>query len=234
MSAVPGFALIHSPLVGKSSWKGVEASLRRAGSDAAAIDYGGVREPDWYGGAVDRVVAQIGAVTTPWLLVLHSGAGALASSIAEAAPAKPAGVVFADAILPHPGRSWLETAPAGLAQHVRRMAEGGILPPWNRWFADDPARTLIDDPGLRADFIGELPRVPLAYLECTAPNQELAPSTPAAFLQLSVAYQAEADDARRRGWPVALAQMDHLAILTAPDRVAAMVMDLAAALLAHG
>ena len=58
-----------------------------------------------------------------WILVVHSGAGGQAPSIL-AAMDRAAGVIFADAILPHPGRSWMETAPPALAEASARPGHG--------------------------------------------------------------------------------------------------------------
>ena len=50
-----------------------------------------------------------------WIAVLHSGAGAFAPALAEAAPGL-AGFVFVDAVLPYPGKTCLQNAPDWLAE----------------------------------------------------------------------------------------------------------------------
>jgi hypothetical protein len=229
-----GFALVHSPLVGAACWRGVAAQLRRQGARARAIDYGGVSGPDWYGGAAGRIAGEIQGFAGGAVLVLHSGAGALAPSIIAAAAAAPSAVVFVDAILPHPGRSWLQAAPPALAARLRRLAGDGVLPPWTGWFADNPAARLIADDRARAEFEAGLPRLALAFLESAAPDVALDAGARVAFLRLSEAYQGEAAEAARRGWTVQAAPMHHLAMITDPQGVARRLADLAAGVLADG
>ena len=164
----------------------------------------------------------------PWIAVLHSGAGGLAPALA-ATPLGPAGFILADAVVPYPGRSWLQTAPAALAQRLRTLAAGGRLPRWTDWFDRDPAARLIADAAARAAFVAELPRVPFAFLEAIAPDEGVR--LPAAYLQLSAAYDAEAGEAEARGWPVRRARLNHLAMLSEPDKVAALLTELATSLL---
>jgi hypothetical protein len=52
------------------------------------------------------------------------------------------------------------------------------------------------------------------------------PDAPAAYLQLSEAYEHEAAEARELGWPVAEMMSHHLAMLTEPGRVAGSLIDL--------
>ncbi len=229
-----GFALVHSPMVGSECWRAVASVLQQSGFVARAIDYRGVRGPDWYDGAAARISRQVGGLEQPWFLALHSAAGALAPAIVGAASTSPAAILFVDAILPHPRKSWLETAPPALAGRLRRLAVGRTLPPWNRWFTADPAAQLIRDEDLRTQFEAGLPRLPLAYLEAAAPDGHLAAGHNVAFLRLSQAYEAEATRAEEIGWSVSRASMDHLAMITQPDKVAAMIVDLTAAVLVNG
>jgi hypothetical protein len=52
------------------------------------------------------------------------------------------------------------------------------------------------------------------------------PGPPAAYLQLSEAYEDPADRARELGWPVARQLSHHLALLTEPGLVAGSLCDL--------
>ncbi|WP_262505347.1 hypothetical protein [Streptomyces sp. TRM68367] len=89
-----------------------------------------------------------------------------------------AGAVFADALLPHPGRPWFDTAPPDMREQLRGVAAGGTLPPWNTWFPPGTIEALLPDPGLRARFCRDLPRVPLAHFEEPAPH---VPALPGAY-----------------------------------------------------
>jgi hypothetical protein len=209
--------------VGPSTWRPVAEELRSGGAEAAAADYGqlGVAPTYQDGG---RQIAAL-ASGPGWTLVVHSGAGGHAPSILVAMD-RPAGVIFADAILPHPGRSWMETAPPALARRLRGLAVDGVLPPWNTWWDDDPLPAMLPDPALRAAVTAELPRVPLDWLETPAPVVEGWAPPLMSYLRLSPAYEPEAAEAAIRHWPVRRLGLTHLAMLTHPDKVAQELVSL--------
>ncbi|HEY1426152.1 MAG TPA: hypothetical protein VGF50_05725 [Caulobacteraceae bacterium] len=217
-------ALVHSPLVGPSAWRRTAAALEGMGVLASVVDYGGVRGPDWYGGAAARTAEAL-AGRDRLVLAVHSGAGGFVPSLAAALGPRAAGFLFVDAVLPYPGRSWFDTAPTALASRLREIADDGTLPPWDTWFGRDAISALIEDPALRAAFSADLPRLPLAYLEARAPVDEAWRAAPAGYLQLSAAYAAEAHEAEELGWGVRREHLHHLAMLTHPDRVAAMLVE---------
>lgn len=155
------------------------------------------------------------------VLVGHSGAGALLPAVAHATAATVVGMVFVDALLPHPGRTWFDTVPMEMRDQLRGLSRHGKLLPWNEWFPPGTIEGLLPDPALRARFCEELPRVPLAYFDEPAPECPPPPPTHSAYLQLSDAYAPEADQAEREGWRVTRRTAHHLAILTEPEEISA-------------
>jgi hypothetical protein len=196
--------------------------MARAVPGAIAVDYGGVTGPDWYAGAAARIAAQVDS--EPWIAVLHSGAGGFAPALAEAS-ARLVGLIFVDAVLPYPGRSWRQTAPA-LAERLAALTTDGLLPRWNRWFDPDPTPRLLPDAAIRDAFVGDLPRVPCAFLGAVCPDRGQWEQLPAAYVQLSAGYEAEANEAAQRRWPVRRASLHHLAMISDPDKVAALLIEL--------
>ncbi len=158
----------------------------------------------------------------PVVLIGHSGAGSLLPAVAEAVGGVDA-AVFVDALLPHPGRSWFDTAPRKLREQLRALAVGQRLPPWHRWFPPEAVAALLPDEDTRAQFIAELPEVPVAYFEELAPSADDWPPDRCGYMQLSEAYDREAGEAEQRGWLSVREPMDHLAMLTRPDAVAALL-----------
>ncbi len=205
------FALVPSPFTGAAAWAPVAALL----PDAVAVDYGGVSGPDWYDGAALRIAAAMGE--GPWIAVLHSGAGGFAPALAEA---EAAGLIFVDAVRPHPGRSLREVEP-GFVDYLAARATDGHLPPWNRWFEEDPLPRLLPDPALREAVIADLPRTPLGFLDAVPRASDAWETLPAAYLQLSRRYAPQADWAQARGWPVRRLDLHHLGMVTHPGEVAA-------------
>jgi hypothetical protein len=121
----------------------------------------------------------------------------------------------------------METVPPELAAQVRDMADDqGWLPPWTQWWGEEVLAELIPDPAARQRFADGCPRLPLAMFEEVHPPVPQWPDAPAAYLQLSEAYQDEAARARELGWPVAERMSHHLAPLTHPALVAGSLHEL--------
>jgi hypothetical protein len=216
-------ALVHSPLTGPSTWRFTEQALRAAGVAAAAVDYGGVAGPDWYGGVAARLKAAIDA-RDPIILVAHSGAGGLTPAALEALGERAVGFILVDAVMPHPGRRWLDTAHPLLARRLDALAVDGVLPTWDRWFGADALAGMVADPARRAEFSADLPRVPVEFLEATDGWRRLA----GAYLQLSATYDAEAAAAAAAlGWRVRREVLGHLAMLNHPERLARIIIKVA-------
>jgi pimeloyl-ACP methyl ester carboxylesterase len=188
-----------------------------------------VAGPDWYNGAAARIAASL-KPDSAVVVVAHSGAGGLVPSLADQLGERLVGAVFVDAVMPYPGRSWFDTTGAGLAAHVRALARDAVLPTWDTWFDPQSITKLLPDPVALAAFRAELPRLPFAYFETLAPDDLAWEGLPAAYLQLSDAYAAEAASAARKGWTVRREPLHHLAMLSHPDRVAAAIAELAGGL----
>jgi hypothetical protein len=218
--------LVHSPLTGSATWALVAADLAGRGYEVGVPDLTGtVMAGPPYCVRQAEVIAR-GASGPPAVLIGHSGAGPLLAA-AGAIIGPVAGYIFADAGLPIPGQAWMETAPPELAARLRQMAdEQGWLPPWPRWWSDEILAGLIPDPAARRHFAADCPRLPLAMFEEVHPPAPRWPDAPAAYLQLSEAYQDQAATARELGWPVAERMSHHLAPLTHPGMVAESLHEL--------
>lgn len=222
------FILAPSPLLGPASWDATARALRALGHDVVVPRLPALLEitGDYYPVLTQALAREADADGR--VLVLHSGAGALAASVAAAAGAHLEGVVFVDAILPHPGRSWLDTAPAQLRAQLQSGAQQGLLPAWDGWWPPGALERLIPDDDARQTVIADLEPLPLAYFEEIAPAVEMTGQ--AAYLQLSGAYDEEARRANRLGWPVVRLPFNHLATVTQGPAVAGAIETLAAKL----
>lgn len=222
----PRLVLVHSPLLGPLSWRRVAEVLRARGVEAEAPAWPRLSTlgDDCYAALANSMAATLGH-GAPAILVAHSGAGALIPSVAALAKGALAGVVYCDAILPHPGQSWFDTAPPNLAGQLLAGAVDGRLPSWDRWWPPGALEKLLPDPGLRTALIDELEPIPVGYFEELAPEIEL--TAPTAYLQLSGAYVEEAQIAGRKGWPVVRLPLHHLAMLTHAEAVAGAILSLA-------
>lgn len=221
------FALLHSPLVGGSCWRAVMADFAERGIWAAAPKlpaWDAVTEP-YYPALAATVTEQI-ALMHPVVLVVHSGAGSLAASVVAAAKGGVSQVIFIDAILPHPGRTWFETASPGLGESLRAKAADGQVPAWDQWFPTGALAASLPEGAARETFMAELTPTPLAYLEETAPDLDLPGDIGWSYLRLSKAYEDETRVAREQGIPTLRLERHHLAMVTHADEVASALVNL--------
>jgi pimeloyl-ACP methyl ester carboxylesterase len=156
------------------------------------------------------------------VLIGHSGAGPLLPAFADALEDEIAGLVYVDAGLPTPGRSWRETVPAELYTSLRSMTREGQLPRWQRWFDPDPLEALVPDEALRAEIADEAPEVPIAFLKEERPDVEWP--GPSGYVRLSAAYDTDAAEAEALGWPTRRLDTHHLAPATNPAPVAEAIL----------
>lgn len=217
--------LVHSPFLGPASLRPLAEALAAAGCSAVLLDLrvtvaAAPVHARMIGSFADAVAEA--AVGEPIVLVGHSGAGPLLPAFADALDEPVAGLVFLDAGLPTPGRSWRDTVAPELFTSLRDASRDGLLPRWPDWFTPDPLPRLVPDTVLRAQIAEEAPEVPLAFLKEARPSVQW--SGPAGYVQLSPAYERDAATAKRQGWPVRRLNADHLAPATDPDVVAGALL----------
>lgn len=223
----PTLVLVHSPLTGAGLWQPVAEVLRARGYRVTVPELAeALRGTGPYHPRLAAKVTEVIPGSGEFTLVGHSGAGALLPAAAAATGGRIAGTVYVDALLPHPGHSWLQTAPPQLRDQLVGLADNGLLPPWHEWFPPGTVEALLPDPDSRARFLADLPRLPLAYFREPAPQSpELAPQH-CAYLRLSEAYEDAAAHAERTGCRVRRLTTHHLSPLTSPQDVAAELVRL--------
>ena len=215
--------LVHSPFLGPASLRPLADALAGFGHPAVLLDLRpSVVTPPVHQVLVGAFADAIGdaSLAGPVVLVGHSGAGPLLPAFADTLDEGVAGLIFLDAGLPTPGRSWRDTAPRELYLEMRDRSRDGRLPRWHLWFPDDPLVNL--DPELRAEIADEAPEVPLAFLKEARPDVEWP--GPAGYVLLSDAYSDDLGRARALGWPVAELRSHHLAPAADPEPVAEAIL----------
>lgn len=216
--------LVHSPLLARSSWGGVPACLAELGYAVAVPDLWPVLDsgPPFYE-RLFRVIAASAGGEGAVAVVGHSRAGPLLPGALARIGARHATAVFLDARLPHDGRTWSETLTAERRAALLASVEDGRLPPWDRWFPREALAELLPGAADRQRFRDETPGLPAALLTEPMPPVPLDDRVRRAYVQLSAAYAATADQAEAAGWPVTRCAMDHLAPLTRPREVAGAI-----------
>ena len=222
------FVLVHSPLVGPTSWLPVKEELERRGRVAVVPSLRGVAEapePQW------RHVPRAVRMATRHLhrriiLVGHSGAGLLLPGTADDSDNEVAALIFVDSFLP-PAAGRVPLASPALMDRLRAAATEGVLAPWSRWFGADAMHELVPDERMRAVLEAEMPRLPLSYFQATVPVPEDWLNRPCGYVLLSAAaYGDSAAEARAYGWPVIeIRDVGHLAVATSAISVTDALLD---------
>ena len=226
------FVLVHSPSVGPSTWRAVADQLRDSGHEAVvpsllAVGEGG--PPYW-----PKVMAAVreGLLemdqSRPAVLVAHSNAGLFLPVIAADLGRPVAGLVFADASVP-PVRGSAPVAEGDFLPFLRRLAdENGVLPQWTSWWDDQDVAPMLPDPRVRRIITEEQPRLPLDYYLDDIPVPAGWDAGPCGYVLFSQAYESQAAEARRRGWPVRTVPGEHLHQVVDPAGVTRALLELAA------
>ncbi len=94
--AAPIFVLIHSPLVGPGTWTPVARELERRGRQVVVPSLLGAATapPPQWGYCVDAVRSATGMLSTPIVLVGHSGGGLLLPAITGAVTPEVSRLIF--------------------------------------------------------------------------------------------------------------------------------------------
>ncbi len=213
----PTWVLVHSPLIGPTSWSPAAYELHRRGRAAVVPSLVGVADapaPQWHH-IPETVRIATNHLQGSIVLVGHSGAGLLLPVIADAVTVEVAALVFVDSFLPTAaGR--VPLGPPAFMDQLRELASDGVLAPWSTWFGEDAMSELVPDERLRAALEAEMPRLPLSYFQASVPVPDAWNRRSCAYLLLTAEpYGQSAIEARSLGWPVLEIQgVRHLAMAT--------------------
>lgn len=213
--------LVHSPLVGPSTWRPAARRLVRMTGiaevrvpDLTAISGAG---PPYWESFVEHALASVSDVEENVVVVGHSGAGVYLPLIAHRLGNRFGCLLFVDA--PVPPRNGVHRTAAEMMTLLDEQTEGGILRKWWDWWPADALSAAIPDPGLQETLRAEMPRVPRALYDEAVPIPDGWTDWPCAYIKLSAAYDADAYEAMQRGWPSIAVDGHHLTLVTEPDRV---------------
>jgi hypothetical protein len=227
---VSTFVLVHSPLVGPSTWSLVADELRARGFSVALPtlpEHG--RAPYWRPQA-EAVAAHVRGADFPLVLVGHSGACPLLPAIRRAIDGTISAYVLVDGDLPLvPGTGGsridlLRSASPALADELETLlAAGGSFPTWG----DEDLREEIPDRGMRAKVVAEVRPQPRAFWTEALPAIPGWPDAPCGYLALSPHYAPASARAREQGWRYRHLRGGHFEMLVRPAAVADAILELA-------
>lgn len=216
------FRLLHSPVVGPSTWRWVAEALRNADHEVIVPDLVAAAisgDPLTYADAAIDACDDNDVV-----LVGHSGAGAILPLVAQGLTHAPRLTVFVDAGLPPCEGSF--TAGGDFIGRLRELAIDGVLPRWSQWWRAGLLETLVPDADRREAIEGELPKIPIRFYETSIDVPEGWCAAPGAYVLLSDGYRSDADRALELGWPIVERPGRHLDIANNGDAIADLLIEL--------
>jgi hypothetical protein len=226
------FVLVHSPSVGPSTWQQVAETLRDAGHDAVVPSLLRVGEngpPYWprVASAVRDGLSGRHESHQSAILVAHSNAGLFVPVIAKELGRPVACSIFADASIP-PSSGSAPVAEEAFLPFLRDLADkDGRLPQWTNWWSEQDVAPMLPDPLTRQVITAEQPRLPLDYYLEHIPVPDDWDDIPCAYLLFNEAYEGQAAEADRRGWPVRTTPGEHLHQVVDPAAVTRALLELA-------
>jgi hypothetical protein len=230
MDGKPLYVLIHSPLVGPSTWQPVRRELERRGMDAitpALTDQPESRAPFWeqHARSIAQTLKDI-PDEQPLVLVAHSGAGPILPALRHGLAQAAAAYIFVDAGLPRNGLSRLDLMRLQDAHWTddfqRALLDEVPFPAWS----DAELKGVIPDDLLRQGMLAELQPRGLSFFTEPLPVFSAWPDAPCAYIHFSVPYNWDFEQARASAWPVRSFEAGHFHMLVDPPAVADALMDI--------
>ncbi|WP_435604802.1 alpha/beta fold hydrolase [Streptomyces sp. bgisy130] len=231
------FVLVHGAWHGGWVWQRVVPALRAAGHEVYAPTLTGLS------GRAHLLNPQVGLAThvqdivgllethdaRDVVLVGHSYAGQVITGVADRVPERLVKRIYLDAFVGDDGDAAIDLLPATVADHYRESVAG----PGYGWLI--PVRSLeklgVTD---KADVDWLTPRLtPHPWLTYTEPLRRTGQEehVPAVFIECVEwmrVFTPQAEKAAGRGWPTHEIATGHEAMVTAPDELAALLLDVAA------
>ncbi len=196
---MPLFVLVHSPSVGPSTWQAVADRLRDAGHEAVVPSLLSVGQggPPYW----PRVAASVRA------------------GLSGTDPSRP--VVLAV----HSNAGLF--LPVIASELGRAVACSIFADASTSWWDEEDVAPMLPDPHVRQVVVEEQPRLPLDYYLEVVPVPAGWDQLRCGYLLFSQAYEAQAAEARRRGWPVRTVPGEHLHQVVDPAGVTSALLELA-------
>jgi pimeloyl-ACP methyl ester carboxylesterase len=233
---MPVFVLVHGTGHGGWCWQKVVPRLRAEGCEAYAQTLTGVSDRSHLLKCGVDLTTHITDVTnllfyedlSDVVLVGHSYGGMVVTGVAATAPERMSQIIYLDAYVPDEGESEVDLWPPAMRAEIEADSEasGGLRSP------PSPEVMGIQDPAL-ADWVQKrvTPHPIATYMEAVPRASARSAALSRAYITctqgpLTRVFAPFAQKARAAGWPVREIATGHEAMLTAPDEVAKVLLEL--------
>ncbi|AKU95735.1 salicylate esterase [Labilithrix luteola] len=210
-----------TPILNRHGFQTVTPQLRTTGEDRTPAKT--VTLDDW----VEDLSAAVSGLADA-ILVAHSFAGYVAAALLERQPRSIRKLIFLDAVLPQPGRSWFDVMGPDVAGFMTSLASDGATPWFTREQLDQmyPGHGIVDaDFAWMKSHLTPQPIATYANVSITKPL-ETATANVAYVRCLRVAPPA-ADLTTHPGWEHRTLDAGHWPMITDPAETAQVIIELA-------
>lgn len=229
------FVLVHGTGHGGWCWQKVAPILRAAGSNVFAQTLTGVGDrAHLFDGGVDLTthITDVSKLLfyedlTNVVLVGHSYAGMVITGVAATAPERLRQLVYLDAYLPDEGQSEVDLWPSDMRAQIEAGAQAGD----GRRPPPSPEEMGITNPAV-ADWVRDriTPHPMATYTQPVPTGNSRSAALPRAYITctqgpLTTVFGPFAEKARAADWDVREIEAGHDAMLTAPEAVAKLLLD---------
>jgi hypothetical protein len=222
------YVLIHSPLVGKLTWKLVADQMRQQGQKVVIptlLDSQDSKEPFWkqHAESVSQALTHILQNNTI-ILVAHSGAGPLLPIIRQSIANPVKAYVFVDAGIPRDGATRLDLMNSEDSEWAKQFEEklkhGGHFPDWS----SDDLHEIIPDENLRKQLVAEINPRKLDFFTEPIPVFHEWPDAPCIYILFSPPYIRAEIEAQQHGWKTYKLDAGHFHMLVDAKAVADIII----------
>jgi len=237
ISIIETFALIHSPLVGPSTWKKVAAYLQQKEYSVIVptlTEPETDRKPYWkqHAESATKAINDLSS-NKRCILVGHSGAGPILPAIGERLELPPFGYIFVDAGLPDNQKSRLDMMKSETGEWVldfeKHLSNGGKFPNWS----ESDLLKIIPDDDSRQLVLQEINMRDLSFFTEKISFCDDWSTAPCGYMQFSENYDISASRARCQGWSFIKLESGHFHMLVEPVIVGDKLIELGEQLI-HG
>lgn len=224
----PCYILIHSPLVGPSTWQLVAKELQAHGHDVFVPTL--TDDPQsslpfcqQHAAALAQDLAHL-PPDCPLILVAHSGAGPILPLLRSALPQPIAAYIFVDAGIPRHNASRLDLIrlqeQPWVDQFHQKLLDGGRFPTWQT----TDLQEIIPDESLRQKTVEEINPRSLPFFAEPIPVFPNWPDAPCIYIKFSAGYTWDFQHALKAQWAVDEVDAGHFHMLVDPQMVAALLV----------
>ncbi len=222
------YVLIHSPLVGPSTWELVRRELEGHGLEVVVptlVDLPDSTMPYWrqHAESMKKVFSGI-ATGRKIVLVSHSGSGPVLPAIRQVTDHPIAYYVFVDAGIPQDKSSRLDLMrkqdPDWAERFYQGLKSGKRFPMWE----DEDLQDVIPNKDWRNRIISEINPRALPFFQEKIPVFAGWPDAPCAYIKYTASYEWDKDQAKRKNWLVVERNAMHFDMLVNPDLVCGEIL----------